>query len=194
MSFDTGGAVGGAITGAEVGSVFGPWGAGIGAIGGGLFGGFSGNSSKSGSFGDANEFNAREAEKQRAWEQWMFGNRHQMEVADLRAAGLNPILSAGGQPPVPAGQSAASVQPNNFAQQNKLSRLELALASAKAISEIDLNKSQSVRNLAEASGSAGIPGFVKLPISKIMELIRGASAKGIELPKGADIHGFRFGF
>ena len=34
--------------------------------------------------------------KQIAFERWKMGNAHQMEVKDLEAAGLNPVLSAGG--------------------------------------------------------------------------------------------------
>lgn len=59
----------------------------------------------------AMEFNAQEAAKNRDWQKMMSDTAHQREILDLKAAGLNPVLSAmnGNGASVTSGATASGV-------------------------------------------------------------------------------------
>lgn len=56
----------------------------------------------------AMEFSAEQAKLDREWQKMMSDTAHQREVEDLRAAGLNPILSAMGGNGAPVGSGATA--------------------------------------------------------------------------------------
>lgn len=77
----------------------------IASIGSALIGGIFGSSSAK----KQNKMAQEEARKQRAFQERMSSTAHQREVIDLRAAGLNPILSANTGASSPGGAQAPIV-------------------------------------------------------------------------------------
>lgn len=134
-----------------------------------------------------NAMSADQARKNRAFQERMSSTAHQREVADLKAAGLNPILSAlGSGASSPGGSMATLENPMEGMAATAQAANQLKLQAVKQKEEIDLIKSQKIKTDTEAKVlEKGIPeaDFV----NKIYDVFRpilnellGTSAKDIK--------------
>lgn len=99
---------------------------------------------------DSNKEARKAAEAQMAFQRESLQNRHQWEVADLRKAGLNPILSANSGAP---GASGASYQPTN-ALAGAADALGKGSANAVMIQNMKADTAKKIADAGLASTSA----------------------------------------
>lgn len=137
----------------------------IGNVAGGVLG-FLGQNS-------ANSTNISLASANRSWQEYMSSTAHQREVADLRAAGLNPILSAtgGSGASTPSG-SVATVQNSLAPLQESFSRaINSALEYMNYDSEASLRK-ENERNFQSSAFANYTKGIENLRNAELSQEIK----------------------
>lgn len=149
------------------------------SIGGGLFG-----------LGEKfleREWAKEDASKTRNWMEKLRATQHQVEVGDLRKAGLNPVLSAGG---TGAGVAGSVMERPTQTSGSMIKGLE-SMANIKNINGIaEQNKAQGqldkwmIQYLKKnpqlvdmvvggrLSTNAGVPGWLGVPIEKIKDFFK----------------------
>lgn len=124
----------------------------LGAVTGGLFAGTAALPMAGGVI--SNEQNRRTANKQMRFQKYMSNSSHQREVSDLKAAGLNPLLSANTGASTPAG--AASMASDVITP-----GVQAGLQSIQTLSDVALKAEQTTQTGAQTKLTGAQTGLTQ---------------------------------
>jgi len=108
----------------------------------------------------ANAANAKNADNQMAFQERMSNTAHQREVADLRAAGINPLLAVNGGASAPQG-AMAQAQSTHNTQSDIGAIVGNAIEARRLKKEIDQVDSNTKLNQALKEKAEAEKGFVE---------------------------------
>lgn len=130
------------------------------------------------------DYASDEAARSRAFTKNMYTHRHQWEVEDLLAAGLNPILSAHGSPGTPSSAQASSTMPRN------------PLNTAMQIAQMDAEKKKLKQDIQESISRQNLnkvqADLTEMTKGLVLQQKESATAKAVIDKIDAAIQGFNY--
>ncbi|QGH72145.1 MAG: putative minor capsid protein [Microviridae sp. ctD0m35] len=142
---------------------------------------------------DANSANAMLARENRDWQERMSNTAHQREVEDLRAAGINPILSAKfGGSSTPPGNVATMTNPGEFTGAGISSAGQAYWTSQLTREQVLTQRSVQSVNSAQAMASRAAALKSLIDAQKIKAEIPAVQAQSERESQGGDIRNSKF--
>lgn len=147
-----------------------------------LLGGVQGNNASAREATKNRNFENEQAEREMAFQREMSSTEYQRAVADMKAAGLNPILAAKGGNSSPSGASGGgtnATQENILEEAGKTPMLALKAKADLALTDemTKTEKSKQAVNYSNAGGRFGAPGFLSVPFSSAAHAKRAMQSK-----------------